>query len=167
MWLKTYRRSTACAPSRQPCHSGDSGHCLIPTLSLPPSFLRTLYIPGVGLLVPSLTLFRYGGGPALPRALVSVRDSETGDVVFEPQLYPVSPPPPSPPRLATPTAWHSVSWLGLLSGSAMQMQMQMQEKQLLPPPARDHGYGTVRFLLCMILTTASLTTAGVVWLGLI
>eukprot|EP00903_Cladosiphon_okamuranus_P006326 g6199.t2 len=30
----------------------------------------------------------YGGGPALPRALVSVRDSDSGDVVFEPQLYP-------------------------------------------------------------------------------
>ncbi|CAM9472584.1 unnamed protein product, partial [Ectocarpus fasciculatus] len=30
----------------------------------------------------------YGGGPALPRALVPIRDSESGRVVFEPQLFP-------------------------------------------------------------------------------
>eukprot|EP00752_Nemacystus_decipiens_P014254 g12676.t1 len=30
----------------------------------------------------------YGGGPVLPRGLVSVRDSDSGDVVLEPQLYP-------------------------------------------------------------------------------
>ncbi|CBJ31113.1 conserved unknown protein [Ectocarpus siliculosus] len=30
----------------------------------------------------------YGGGPALPRALVPIRDSDSGRVVFEPQLFP-------------------------------------------------------------------------------
>ncbi|CAM9945396.1 unnamed protein product, partial [Ectocarpus sp. 12 AP-2014] len=30
----------------------------------------------------------YGGGPALPRALVPIRDSDSGRVVYEPQLFP-------------------------------------------------------------------------------
>lgn len=45
---------------------------------------------------------RYGGGPALPRSLVPVRDSESKRLVCEPQLYPVRmslPPATLPPRL--------------------------------------------------------------------